>query len=48
MVAEKELKIYSSNTANTIILDARIIEETEETNKFEIILYKDEFVKIGI
>lgn len=33
MVAEKELKIYSSNTANTIILDARIIEETEETNK---------------
>ena len=47
MVAEKELKIYSSNTANTIILDARIIEETEETNKFEIMQHKDEFVKIG-
>lgn len=47
IVTEKELKIYSCNTANTIILDARIIEETEETNKFAIMQHKGEFIKIG-
>ena len=47
IVAEKELEIYSCNKADTIVLDARIIEETEETNKFEIMQHKDEFVKIG-
>ena len=47
IVAEKELEIYSCNKADTIVLDARIIEETEETNKFEIMQHKDEFLKIG-